>query len=345
MRAILTTFIAVISITLLGTAVASADFPGRNGRVTFMRDDEHHVRQIWVATADLRHQTQLSAEDADSGFPVWAPNGSRIAFDTARADPDPADDTAINDVFTMRADGSDVRNLTHAVGFSADPAYSPDGRTIVFDTDLGDPANKQGIYLMSAADGSHLRRVTSLPQGYESDQAPRFSPDGEWIEFTRYRLQDRGPDQPPLEQSALFLVRPNGSGLRQMTSFDLLVGDGDWSPDGRRIVFETNGDVPSGVLPDIYVLNAQGRNLTNITQNTLGPDGTLNLSSDPVWSPDGRLILFLDGHDAPGSIKEGLATMRPDGSDRHFVSPMPQFEHQPDWESISRDHQETPRPQ
>jgi len=35
--------------------------------VTFMRDEEHDVRQIWVATADLRHQTQLSAEDTEEG--------------------------------------------------------------------------------------------------------------------------------------------------------------------------------------------------------------------------------------------------------------------------------------
>jgi len=68
-RAILTTSIAVISIILLGTVVPArgAEFPGRNGRVTFMRDEEHDVRQIWVATADLRHQTQLSAEDTEEG--------------------------------------------------------------------------------------------------------------------------------------------------------------------------------------------------------------------------------------------------------------------------------------
>lgn len=56
-----------------------------------------------------------------------------------------------------------------------------------------------------------------------------------------------------------------------------------------------------------------------------------------MWSPDGRTILFLDGHDSAQGQQDGLATMRPDGSARRFVSQTPQVEHQPDWESIPGD--------
>jgi len=58
---------------------------------------------------------------------------------------------------------------------------------------------------------------------------------------------------------------------------------------------------------------------------------------DAVWSPEGDKILFADGHAFSGGF--GLATMKPDGTDRHFISPNPatddaEWEHQPDWESV-----------
>ena len=101
---------------------AGAEFPGKNGRITFMRTDPAGLWQIWVANAQLGHPATLTDKSANSGWPVWAPGGRRIAFDSDRADPDPSDSNAINDIFTMRADGTRVINLTHSRGFSADAA-------------------------------------------------------------------------------------------------------------------------------------------------------------------------------------------------------------------------------
>ena len=91
----------------LGTLAAPwavADFPGNNGRITFMKTDDAGFWQIWVASRDLSSQKKVTSGSADSGWAVWAPGGSRIALDSDRADPDPSDSTAINDVFTMRPD-------------------------------------------------------------------------------------------------------------------------------------------------------------------------------------------------------------------------------------------------
>jgi Tol biopolymer transport system component len=106
---------------------------------------------------------------------VWSPDSKKIAFDTDRGDADPNNDPAINDIFTMNTDGSGLRNLTGSTGFSADAGWSPDSKTIAFDSDRGDYPAKQGIYVMRA-DGSHVRRVTTLPAGQANDLAPRFSP-------------------------------------------------------------------------------------------------------------------------------------------------------------------------
>ena len=57
-------------------------------------------------------------------------------------------------------------------------------------------------------------------------------------------------------------------------------------------------------------------------------------SADPVWSPDGKKILFLSAHAEGGEFGIGLATMNPDGTARHFILHNPKEMHQPDWESI-----------
>ncbi len=73
------------------------------------------------------------------------------------------------------------------------PALSPDGQTIAVATDLGDYPAKQGIYVMRAHDGAHMRRVTRLSQRGAYDLAPQFAPDGHRIVFWRTRLEQGAP--------------------------------------------------------------------------------------------------------------------------------------------------------
>jgi Tol biopolymer transport system component len=298
---------------------AGAVFPGRNGRITFMRTDHAGLWQIWVGSAHLRNQTKLTDQPANSGWPVWAPGGRRIAFDSDRADRNPNDENVINDIFTMRPDGNGVRNLTHSRGFSADANYSPSGKRIVFEADRGDYPDKMGIYVMRK-DGTHVRRITNTPDRAKQDVFPRFSPNGKWLVFTRLLgFADEAP-------AALFKVRGDGTHLQRLTSFSMRAGDADWSPDGKRLVFEGNPRLQFG---EIYVMDADGRHRKNITRNN-GHGG----ARDPVWSPNGKKILFGQGQVVHHVFKDGLATMRPDGSKRAFLSKNPKEEHHEDWESI-----------
>ncbi len=285
-----------------------------------MRKDANDHWQIWVADARLEAAKRLTGEAADSGWPVWSPDGRTLAFDSARTDLRPSDSKQINDIFVMSADGSDVKRLTDSRGASADPAWSPDGSLIAFDADRGDYPAKQGIYVMDG-DGANLRRVTSLPANAENELAPRFSPDGSRLVFARYRGKGRA------ETAALFTVRLDGGSPHQLTSFSIHAGDADWSPDGKRIVFEAYPNPDA--YGDVYLVSAKGGRVLNLTRNPAGQAG----SADPVWSPDGRRILFLDNRRVGGQGRTGLATMNPDGSGRSFISNTNVELHQPDWES------------
>ena len=81
---------------------------------------------------------------------------------------------------------------------------------------------------------------------------------------------------------------------------------------------------------DVYAVGSNGGRPINLTRN---PPGQAS-SADPVWSPDGRKILFLDNRRVDGVGRTGLATMKPDGSERRFVSKNDIELRQPDWESI-----------
>jgi len=305
---------------LLAVPIAGATSPGHNGRVAFMRKDQQDHWQIWTASPRLTGAKKLTSGGADSGYAVWSPDGSKLAFDSARTDPNPNDSKKLNDVFVMDADGTGVKRLTQS-GFNADPAWSPDGSLIAFDSDRGAYPAQQGIYVMRS-DGSDVRRITTLPAGFQNDLAPRFSPDGRELVFTRYRGQNA------TEKAALFMVRLDGMSLRQLSSFAIHAGDADWSPDGSRIVFEAYPNPRS--FGDVYVIGANGRNQRNLTRNPLGQAG----SADPVWSPDGTKILFLDNRRVSGRGRTGLATIRPDGRRRAFISTKSIEAHQPDWESV-----------
>jgi Tol biopolymer transport system component len=312
--------LAVVVLTSCGGGSQETNTPANSTpSIAFMKEDSYGFEQTWVANKDLSNQVKLTNESADSGWAVWKPGGAKLAFESNRADPDPDDPNAINDIFTMNPDGSGIVKLTHSEDVSDAAEWSPDGSQIAFGSDRRNGAWRREIYVMDA-DGTNVRRVSTLPEKAELDTAPRFSPDGRRFVFTRY-INETAP-----VRSALFTVRVvDGGGLKQLTPWGNGAGDADWSPDGTKIVFEASRDFSSH--GEIFTIDADGHQLTNLTDNERSGGG----SSDPVWSADGTKILFLSEHYFSGESGIGLATMNPDGTDRHFISSNPEEMHQPDW--------------
>jgi Tol biopolymer transport system component len=308
----------VVAAGLAGSSRATS--PGRNGRIAYMVKDGRGHWQTWVANSDLSGAKKLTHGRYDSGWAVWSPDGKRLAFDSNRTDHTPNNSHAVNDVFVMKADGSGVKKLTHSKGVSGDDAWSPNGSLIAFDSDHGNSKGHSAIYVIHP-NGKKMRRLTNPPPPL-SDYKPRFSPDGTHLLFTRAKSPADGAP------AALFSMRTNGTHLQQLTPYSLHVDDSDWSPDGQWIVIDAYPNPKA--YGDIYILDADGGHLTNLTQNPAGQAG----SADPAWSPDASKILFLDNRVVNGVPRTGLATMDPDGSHRQFLSGKNIEAHQADWESV-----------
>lgn len=315
--------LAVVTATALaGSSLATK--PGQNGRIAYMvLNHSTGLWQTWVANADLSGATQLTrSRRSNSGWAVWSPDGKRLAFDSDRSDRTPFNARHVNDIFVMNADGTGVKKLTNSKGVSEFAAWSPDGSSIAYDHGSGKGSFRTGIYVMRN-NGQHRRRLTS-PGPHLSDSAPRFSPDGSWIAFTRRRGQE---DHAP---AAIFVMHSDGTHLTRLTPFSMRAGEADWSPDGTQILFDATPNSGSGGNGDVYVMSATGGPAVNLTNNPVSVAG----SDNAAWSPDGTEIVFVDNRYVNGVGTTGLATMNPDGSNRQFFLTQTVDAGEPDWQSI-----------
>jgi Tol biopolymer transport system component len=202
------------------------------------------------------------------------------------------------EIWSMRPDGSDARQLTSDNRVDGDADWSHDGERIVFtklnDTTSPVPASAHFEIHVMDADGSDVQKLTTRIDG--SDRFPRWSPDGTQIVFSRNSSISTGP-------RGIFVMNADGSNARALytgTAFQP-----DWSPDGSRILFTANDT--------LHVMNANGSGVAPLG-GTAACAGALRAAR---WSPDGSRIAL--ACDFGGSA---IYTMRADGTDVVSVKPL-----------------------
>ncbi len=192
---------------------------------------------------------------------------------------------------------SSIINRTQNASPDLHPAYSPNGRKIVFvstrDHSNSAYANRE-IYVMDA-NGSNPVRLTS---NSIEDNRPDWSSDGSKIVFSSTR-DNRGGE--------IYVMDANGSNPVRLTHNSVQVYAPVWSPDGSKIAFTSN--TRSGGGGEIYVMNADGSNPRNLTQN-----GNDYHDVYPAWSPDGTKIAFCSRPDQVRDRTNGIYVMNTDGS-------------------------------
>ena len=292
-------YIAITALPAHGT------FGGTNGQISFGKfNPAIGDTQIFVSNPDGSKQVQLTTFPSENSD--WSPDGSRVAFDYF--------DGRTVQIATINPDATGfVQLTTDEAAFHGEPAWSPDGTRIAIESDAGNFPSGEGIYLIDSSTGSVLSRVTTNP--YSSvDTNPRWSPDGNWIVFTRLKVSVllRRNFRAPGGVSALFLVHPDGTDLHQLTRWGLAADNADWSPDGSKLVFVDSEALP--IASDLYTIKTDGSGLTLIVNSgVLRQGGGLG---NPKWSPDGTKIIF-NGSSGGGGVAPapfGLWTVNPDGS-------------------------------
>jgi len=255
--------------------VRSPSFSPDGSRLVFglASDAQSTLEQLYVVNADGSDLRQLTFVTGGASLPSWSPDGVHIAFS----------DGATGQIAILDSDGANHRLLTHDAGQHWAPTWSPNSSQIAYIASIDGAAGQ--VYVIdtrSVATGATGASATT-PRQLTHDPAqhwtPRWSPDGANIAFS-------SSGQSGTE--AIFVMRADGSGVRQLTAGDAESWGPVWSPDGRRIAFASNRDGHA----EIYVTQADGTNLVNLTQNPGADNDGL-----PAWSADGRKIAYtVRGH-------------------------------------------------
>ncbi|MFQ6136142.1 MAG: hypothetical protein ACE5PM_03075 [Candidatus Hydrothermarchaeales archaeon] len=187
--------------------------------------------------------------------PVWSPDGAKIVYTSGAYD-----------IWAMKADGTDKRQLTSEIYRDEDPAWSPDGADIVYVSEQG---GDQQIWIMGA-DGSGKRQLT-FTSLWKS--APSWSPDGTKIVYVAGRYPDYD----------IWVMNADGTGQRRLTFERFEDWAPAWSPDGAKIAYISKR---SGA-PDLWVMGADGANKRRLVENVYWKEPQLS------WSPDGKRIAYV----------------------------------------------------
>jgi Tol biopolymer transport system component len=292
--------VGIFVCTCLAVAMAfagssRASFAGQNGPVFFdsLRNDDWDVYSM---NPDGSDRVDLTNNAAFDGNPSASPDGSQVAFLSERARP------GHPSIYIMNRDGSNVRLVdTGAPSIIGNVSWAPDGKHLVFGraTNLANPS--VNIWT-SAIDGSGLKQLTT---GQDID--PKWSPYGTKILFSGWS---------PATGWGLKTIKPDGSNRQNVIDHAIY---GDWSPDSRKIAFVRT-------LPffdyRIFTANADG---TGATQLTFAPGAA---DSNPVWSPDGKQIMFQ--RDPQFALNLKLFRMNADGSNLVQVT-SPGRDQDPSW--------------
>jgi Ca2+-binding RTX toxin-like protein len=299
-----TAVLAAVLLALAVTAPADAAFPGTNGKIAFQRDGD-----VWTMNGDGTGVTKLTTNYNGEYNPAVSPDGSRIAYEFLRG------------IWVMNADGSDKKMLTDGNATDEDPTWSADGTRIAFSRNGGD------IWVMNA-DGSGLTDLTNTPSNAERD--PAFSPDGTRIIYTRGSCG---------AGTCIYIMNSDGTGQTNLTPEDTLPQcpnqpgyfhngasrEPSWSPDGTRIVFSGALICPNTIGKDIWVMNSDGSNKTNL----INDQGTSDIR--PSFSPDGTKIIFESNRDTNGGATELYTMSAADGSGMQRLTTNTVWDSDADW--------------
>jgi len=306
---LLTGAVLLIFTTVLGVAgerphiVFSRLAPDRTG--LFLADaDGNNERPLLPATG-LDYNASFSAD------------GKWIVFTSERG--------GSADIYRVHADGSGVERLTEGPSYDDQAALSPDGSTLAFvSTRDGGTAN---VWLLDLAH----REYTNLTKNAGGNFRPSWSPDGQWISFSSGRDTKPGRAEPSwelLQSVAIYIVRPDGTGLRRLTELGGYSGSPQWSRDGKRIVYYQS--IPKEVYPGRFRATATsqiisidvetgatethtkgpgvkvsprytgGEDISYVTifgakqglRFTSGRAGAAGKMRYPSWAPDGKTMVY-----------------------------------------------------
>jgi TolB protein len=185
----------------------------------YFRPGGHPSGQVGIMNADGTNVQYSGVPNTNSGFPTWSPDGKSIVYSQDAH-------LVIWDIQTGVR-----RNLTNPGGQrDTFPQWSPKGDWIAFSSDRESDEDFK-LYLIGP-DGSGFHRLTDR----SGDSHCSWSPTGDWIVFSSARMgfkDEHALSESPQPYGQIFIIRPDGSGLRQITDNKWEAGTATWTKEAH----------------------------------------------------------------------------------------------------------------
>ena len=191
-------------------------------------------------------------------------------------------------IFSVRPNGHDLRQLTHLDGDALYPDWSPNGRRITF------AFNDCSVAIMDA-DGSDWHLIADDEGLCQSD--PSFTPDGTRIVFEHFDWLGTGLDE-------VWSMNLDGSDKRRVTGDGAI--DPNVAPDGAKLSFK-------GAEGALFVQNVDETGLVQVSP-------TVSVAYKSDWAPNGSRLVFTDIADPEPNQPANIVTVRPNGADLRYLT-------------------------
>jgi TolB protein len=281
--------LAVTKIPIAGQAAEGYFSPDSRSMICNARLEGDKEYQVYTFRLDGTQVRRINDKGVDA-CSFYYPDGRKLIWTSTRDNLDmpPGNYSDVNaypqgaELYTSDLEGGHVVRMTSNTVYDAEVTVSPDGGWILFSRQVD---GKIDLYRMRP-DGSGLFQITHTPDWQEG--GAQWMPDGRSILYRAWKIQDQAQRGMPM---TIFTIKPDGTGLTQITH----EAGTNWAPfpapDGRHFVFVK-------LLPprnfEIFMMDMVSGEQRRLTFNDA-------FDGFPAISPDGRWLGFSSSRGAkPG---------------------------------------------
>lgn len=270
--------------------------------------------ELHVANADGTWEHKLLAAPGFDYHASYSYDGKWIVFTSERSGSGQAD------IYRVHPDGTGLEQLTDDPGLDDQGVLSPDDTQVAFVSTR--ETHRANIWILDLK-VKQFRNLTGQ-RGVQGDPTkpdaflrPAWSPDGKWIAFssdrnTGWKGHGNGSGWEHVQELSVYVIHPDGTGLRRITEPGICSGSPKWSADSKQVVFY---EIPVESTWDARVFFLSTKATSQIvsvdvatgkrTQQTSGP----GLKLTPQFLPDGRIgFLTKTGRDEGIGYTQGKGT-------------------------------------
>ncbi|HEU5255848.1 MAG TPA: hypothetical protein VFU28_07660 [Vicinamibacterales bacterium] len=296
-----------VAVVVLASAIA---LPAAPRGVMLMNRIAPSTIDLFIANADGTGERKLFTNSDFDYNASFSADGQWIVFTSERNGYGQAD------IYRAHPDGSGLERLTDYAGLDDQGSLSPDSKQLAF-VSTRSPDHKTNIWVLELATkkarnvtgGADVQVTNGKPDGFFR---PSWSPNGQWIAFSSDRLtewtgHENGAGAGHRQTLSIYVIHPDGTGLKRLTQSNVSAGTPQWSADSARVLFyETpltpaaaNGQAPGTVSQIVSVDIATGARV----EHTTGP----GMKVKPQFLGPARVGYLLKAVPRDGGLVTGIA--------------------------------------